>query len=73
MKWFYSTLDDAISKFCRKGIESYLKTYVEHILSIAYFRIPKFRKTFLECILKKSNDPIPEWTNTHWSLDAVED
>lgn len=50
-----------------------MKTYVEHILSIAYFRIPKFRKTFLECILKKSNDPIPEWTNTHWSLDTVED
>ena len=73
MKLLYKALEDALTKFCRKGIEPYLKNFVEQFLSTAYFRIPKFRKVFLECILQKSNEMIPEWTNTNWNLDSVED
>jgi hypothetical protein len=65
----YSALDDCTSKFQRKGVELYLRNYIERFLSIAYFRVPEFRKKFIECVLKKSNAPIEEWNNTTWNLD----
>jgi hypothetical protein len=68
-KLLYSTLEDAINKFCRKGIEMYLRTYIERFFSIALFRIPDFRKIFIECILKKSNKPIEEWSHMSWNID----
>lgn len=33
-----------------------MKIYVGHFLSVAYFRIPEFRKEFLKCILAKNED-----------------
>lgn len=39
---------------------------------MAYFRVPAFRKSFIECILKKSNEHIEEWSNTNWTLDVIE-
>jgi hypothetical protein len=68
-KLLYSALDDCVGKFQRKGVELYLRNYIEKFISIAYFRVPEFRKHFIECILKKSNEPIEEWTNTSWPLD----
>lgn len=68
----YKTLEDVLTKFCRRGLEQYLKAYIGNFISIAFFRIPAFRKSFIECILKKSNDDIPEWINSNWSLDVNE-
>lgn len=58
-----------MAKFCREGLETYLKDSVEQFISFAYFRIPKFRKAFLDCVLKKSNEFIPEWSNTNWNIN----
>ncbi len=66
----FSTLEDAITKFSRKGVELYLRTYIEKFISTALFRIPDFRKAFIDCILKKSNNPIEEWTNISWNIDG---
>ena len=73
MKLLAKLLEDALTKFVRKGLEPYLRSYVESILSTAYFRVPKFRALFLQAVLKKSNAPIPEWSNTYWALDDEED
>lgn len=40
MKLLAQTFEDCITKFLRKGIEPYLKEYVEAFLGTAYFRIP---------------------------------
>ena len=66
----FSTLDDAINKFTRKGVEMYLRAYIEKFISVALFRIPPFRKAFVECILKKSNNKIEEWNNISWNIDG---
>ena len=55
-KLLYTLVDDALSKFCRKGVEVYLRNYVEKFISIGFFRIPSFRKMFIDSILKKSNN-----------------
>ena len=69
MKFLAKTFEDCITKFLRKGIEPFLKIYVETFLGLAYFRIPKFRDTFIKCILEKSNYELPEWSNAFWNLD----
>eukprot|EP00347_Sterkiella_histriomuscorum_P020965 403335778 len=68
-----NTLEDAITKFSRKGVELYLRNYIEKFISIALFRIPKFRHSFVECILRKSNNTIEEWKNISWNLDGKAD
>ena len=72
-KLLFSLVDDAVNKFCRKGVEVYLRNYVEKFISIGFFRIPAFRKVFIESVLKKSNLPIEEWINMTWNIDANED
>ena len=42
-------------------MEPYLRNYLETFLSLAYIKIPAFRKIFLTCIFKKSNDTLEEW------------
>lgn len=66
----YKTLEDAITKFCRKGVELYLRNYIEKFISTALFRIPNFRKIFVETILKKSNNAIEEWKNISWNIEG---
>jgi len=65
-----STLEDAITKFCRKGVEMYLRNYIEKFIGTALFRIPLFRQTFIDSILRKSNFNIDEWKNISWGLDG---
>lgn len=69
----FTLVDDAVNKFCRKGVEVYLRNYVEKFISIGFFRIPSFRKAFVESILKKSDEKIDEWTNMSWNIDSVEE
>jgi hypothetical protein len=66
-------VDDAVNKFCRKGVDVYLRNYIEKFISIGFFRLPPFRKMFVESILKKSNDPIEEWVNVSWNIEANDD
>jgi hypothetical protein len=59
-----------VNKFCKKGVEVYLRNYIEKFISIGFFRIPSFRKVFIESILKKSNNLIDEWVNISWNIDV---
>lgn len=54
-KLLCNTLEDVMQKFCRQGIEPYLRAYIEKYISFALFRLPEFRKVFIETILRKSN------------------
>jgi 3-dehydroquinate dehydratase len=48
-----TALQDSISKFQRKGVELYLRNYLETVIANAYFKVPLFRHAFLECLTKK--------------------
>ncbi len=72
-KLLYLIVEDSVIKFCKKGIETYIKTYVENFISLAYFRIPKFRKVFNDCILQKSCEPILEWKNSNFNLEIQQE
>ena len=73
MKLLAQTFEDCITKFLRKGIEPFLKEYVESFLAVAFFRIPQFRNRFIKCILVKSNYDIPEWSSAFWNIDTKEE
>lgn len=57
-----------MNKFNRKDVEPYLKSYLEIVISLAFFRVPKFQHIFLGCI---NNDDvlITEWRGLNWNLD----
>ncbi len=63
-------MEDAITKFSRKGVELYLRAYIEKCISFALFRVPEFRTEFVDCILSKSNTHIDEWSNMAFNIDA---
>ena len=73
-KLLHQTLDDCLSKFTRKDVEPYLRSYLEICISVAFFRVPRFQKIFLACI-KSAEDPDPdrnqisEWRNIDWDID----
>jgi hypothetical protein len=52
-------------------VESYLRTYVEDFLAIAFFRLPDFRNSFTASILEKSDNKIEEWSSTSWNIDKI--
>ena len=51
-----TALDDAISKFQRKGVEIYLRNYIETVIATCYFKVPEFRDAFLESVEKSKKD-----------------
>lgn len=51
-----TALDDSISKFQRKGVEMYLRNYIETVIATCFFKVPEFRETFLESVKKSKND-----------------
>lgn len=51
-----TALDDAISKFQRKGVEMYLRNYIETVIATCFFKVPEFREAFLESVKKSKND-----------------
>jgi hypothetical protein len=51
-KLLLTALDDAISKFQRKGVEIYLRNYIETVIATCFFKVPEFRYSFLECVKK---------------------
>ena len=73
-KLLHQTLDDCLTKFTRKDVEHYLRSYLEICISVAFFRVPRFQKIFLSCI-KSAEDPDPEkneiseWRNIDWEID----
>ena len=77
-KLLHQTLDDCLSKFTRKDVEPYLRSYLEICISVAFFRVPRFQKIFLDCI-RSAEDPDPEkneiheWRNIDWDIDDDDD
>jgi len=59
-------------------VEPYLRSYLEICISVAFFRVPRFQKIFLDCI-KSAEDPDPEkneiteWRHIDWDIDDEED
>ena len=48
---FYNLLlSYCLEKFAKKVSDKDVQTFIEHVLSVCYFRIPKFRYAFLEAI-----------------------
>lgn len=43
-------LSYCLDKFAKKVIDKDIQAFIEHTLSVCYFRIPKFREAFLEAI-----------------------
>ncbi len=73
----HQTLDDCLTKFTRKDVEPYLRSYLEICISVAFFRVPRFQVLFLNCIkqaegnLNEAGEPveISEWRHIDWDLD----
>ena len=76
-KLLHQTLDDCLTKFTRKDVEPYLRSYLEICISVAFFRVPRFQVIFLQCIkeaegnFNEQNEPVElsEWRNIDWDLD----
>ena len=70
-------MDDCLTKFTRKDVEPYLRSYLEICISVAFFRVPRFQVLFLNCIkqaegnLNEAGEPveISEWRHIDWDLD----
>ncbi len=77
-KLLHQTLDDCLTKFTRKDVEPYLRSYLEICISVAFFRVPSFQVIFLNCIkeaegnMNEDNEPveISEWRHIDWDLDG---
>ena len=55
-KLLLTALDDAIQKFQRKGVEMYLRNYIETTIVTCYLKVPDFREAFLDCVKKSKHD-----------------
>jgi hypothetical protein len=44
-----------LTKFQRKGVEHYLRNYIETVISSAYFKVPDFRDRFIDCLKRKKD------------------
>lgn len=77
-KLLHQTLDDCLTKFTRKDVEPYLRSYLEICISVAFFRVPRFQVIFLNCIkeaegnMNEDYEPveISEWRHIDWDLDG---
>ena len=49
-KLLLTGLDDSICKFQRNEVEHYLRSYLETVISVSYFKVPEFREKFLESL-----------------------
>ena len=65
-------LEYGLEKLNRKGIEFYKKEFVEIFLSVAFFRIPSFRKVFLNCLEEIKAAHIEEWRGAEWDIHEEE-
>eukprot|EP00347_Sterkiella_histriomuscorum_P021471 403333864 len=68
-KLLFQTLDDCLNKFCRKDVEPYLKSYLEICISLAFFRVPRFQRLFIDCISDHTEMYIPEWKGVSWNIE----
>lgn len=67
-------LADCLERFCRKDIDPFLRSYIETVISLAFFRLPFFNKIFLNCFFEDvENEVITEWQGVDWDIneDAV--
>ncbi|CDW79777.1 UNKNOWN [Stylonychia lemnae] len=69
-KLLFQTLDDCLTKFCRKDVEPYMRSYLENQISLGFFRVPKFQTIFLECLKNEDQEMfIQEWKGVNWDLN----
>ncbi len=64
-----TSLKFVLKKLSYKGGSDNLKKFVEIFLAMAYFRIPLFRKKYLEVLHQKGFDPIDEWRSSEFNID----
>ena len=64
-----SVLKFVLKKLNVKGSSDELRRFIETFLAMAYFRIPQFRKKYLECLTQKSFGPITDWRSTELDLE----
>jgi len=67
--FIYDALRYCIDKLSRKSVDFYKRDFISINIGIAYFKVPEFRERFMEAIMREKLLAIPEWKNTHWSLD----
>lgn len=60
----------AIAKMNIKGVDQRVQEFTETIMAIAYFRIPEFKDTLLNCLRRKSFYPVEEWRGTAFDLET---
>ena len=62
-------LEDCLNKFCRKDVDPFLRSYLETVISLSYFRVPVFNQMFIECLEMDIDEKIPEWTGMRWDIN----
>jgi hypothetical protein len=66
-KMIFTCLEDCLNKFCRKDVEPSVRSYIETVISISFFKVPFFNEMFLECL--EDDIEVPEWRGIDWALD----
>lgn len=65
----YRALEVALTEMNDKTGNVAKRNFVEHVISMAFFRVPEFRAKFLKIISEKGrNDEVPEWRNSEFTL-----
>ena len=68
-RFLRNLLTCAIAKMNIKGVDQRVQEFTETIMAIAYFRIPEFKDTLLNCLRRKSFYPVEEWRGTAFDLE----
>lgn len=53
----------------RKAEDFYRRDFIVVCLAICYFRVPEFRKAFLDSVINGKIDEIPEWRDHMWNIN----
>lgn len=67
-KLMLQVLEDALNRFYRRDVEPYLRSYLETVISLSFFRLPFFNEMFLECI-EEMDDQVEEWQGVGWDIN----
>lgn len=67
----YESLRFSIDKLTRKAVDFYRRDCIVFCIAIAYFKIPEFRKSFIDAITQKPIPEIEEFRNTNFNKDRT--
>ena len=66
--FLYNTLKKVLNKLNQKGVNSVERVFVGNFCALAYFRIPEFRSSLLDCLSKNLDIQITEWRGAEYNL-----